>query len=412
MPSALVAPRLESQPDDKIRVMIVDDSAVVRGLLSRWLEAEPNMEIAGRSRTGAQAIQDVGKIKPDIILLDLEMPEMDGLEALPHLLAAVPGVRVLIASILSQRNASVSLKALAIGAHDYVPKPLSNSGLTTSSEFRVELISKINALCGGVGARQAAADVAQTKTYGDLPAGTRQGRATKPKFPTAVPPNTAAVSVKPAANRQGATGGALPQLRPFNHVVPKVLCIGSSTGGPRAIQTLVGDLASVVQHIPILVTQHMPKAFTSVFSEHLSRFANIPVHEAHDGELLRAGHVYVAPGNRHMMLERRGNTVAVVLDDGPEVNFCKPAVDKMLTSAASVFGKGTLSVILTGMGHDGVAGCRNVVEAGGNVIAQDEQSSVVWGMPGAAYRAGVCSAVTPLESLAGQITTVLQGGKI
>ncbi|MEM8794303.1 MAG: chemotaxis response regulator protein-glutamate methylesterase [Pseudomonadota bacterium] len=388
----LSAPRASGS--EKIKVMLVDDSAVVRGLMSRWLEPEANIEIVARSRNGLHALKDAEQTKPDIIVLDIEMPEMDGLEALPLLLKASPGVRILIASSLSQRNAKISLTALSKGAHDYVPKPSTNSGLTTSDDFRSELITKINALCGSPGASQAAAAprpaVARTPT---------------PDAPRVKAPIT------PSFGKNEADGsGSL--IRPFNNRKPEILCIGSSTGGPRAVQTLLAGLAPALRSIPVVITQHMPKAFTSVFAEHLEKASGLKVSEASDGEAVKAGQIYVAPGDRHMLFKRGTAGLEVVLDDGPEVNFCKPAVDCMFDSAVQLFGASTLGVVMTGMGNDGAKGSESIVGAGGNVIVQDEASSIVWGMPGACYKAGVCAGVFPLDDLAGKLTRIIREGRL
>ena len=194
-------------------------------------------------------------------------------------------------------------------------------------------------------------------------------------------------------------------------VAPRVLLIGSSTGGPQALKSLVGTLASVVDHAPVLVTQHMPPTFTTILAEHLARAANRPAHEAVDGEIIHYGKIYVAPGGRHMRVTRRDGNPVIELNDGPMVNFCKPAVDPLFTSAAEIWGNGALAVVLTGMGSDGTHGAADIVNAGGSIIAQDEATSVVWGMPGSVAHAGLCSAVLPLDQIGPKIVRLFGGGR-
>ena len=192
---------------------------------------------------------------------------------------------------------------------------------------------------------------------------------------------------------------------------PRILLIGSSTGGPQALAKLVSRLDAVTESAPILITQHMPATFTTILAEHLSRVGVKSVHEAVDGEPVLAGHIYLAPGGRHMKVARRDGTAVIVLDDGEPVHYCKPAVDLLFTSAAEVWGSWNLALILTGMGTDGTAGAAEVVKAGGSVIAQDEATSVVWGMPGAAVSAGVCSAVLPLDQIAAKVSRLFLGAR-
>jgi two-component system chemotaxis response regulator CheB len=185
--------------------------------------------------------------------------------------------------------------------------------------------------------------------------------------------------------------------------------VGASTGGPQALTGLVAQLAPVIERAPVLITQHMPPTFTTILAEHLARAANCPAHEALDGEPILPGTIYLAPGGRHMTVGRRNGAPAISLNDGPLVNFCRPAVDPLFSSATQAWGSGTLAVILTGMGSDGTNGAHGIVAAGGSVIAQDEASSVVWGMPGAAANAGVCSAVLPLDAIAPKVVRLFRG---
>ena len=199
--------------------------------------------------------------------------------------------------------------------------------------------------------------------------------------------------------------------RAFSSHAPRALLIGSSTGGPQALMTLVGEIGAVIDRFPVLITQHMPPTFTTILAEHLARSSHRPAHEAVDGEIVKAGRIYLAPGGRHMRVVRRGTDVAIALDDGPPVNFCKPAVDPLFSSAIDVWQGGILAVVLTGMGSDGMRGGKEIVAAGGSVIAQDEATSVVWGMPGAAANAGICSAILPLVQIAPKLVRVFSGDR-
>jgi two-component system chemotaxis response regulator CheB len=204
---------------------------------------------------------------------------------------------------------------------------------------------------------------------------------------------------------------ASPKTRPFSPHAPRVLLIGSSTGGPQALMAVVTELGPVIDRYPVLITQHMPPTFTTILAEHLARSSKRPAHEAVDGEIIKPGTIYLAPGGRHMRVVRHGADAVIALDDGPPVNFCKPAVDPLFTSATEVWQTGTFAAILTGMGSDGMRGGKDIIAAGGNVIAQDEATSVVWGMPGAAANAGICSAVLPLNQIAPKIVRLFAGDR-
>jgi len=364
--------------------MVVDDSVVVRGLVARWLDEEPGIKVVASLRTGREAVDQFDRHKPDVVLLDIEMPELDGLAALPLLLAKDRDLVVIMASTLTRHNAESSFKAMSLGAADYIPKPESNRGVTTSVEFRRELIEKVRNL------------------------GSRRKR--RPGAPAAAP--TLAPAQAPVADlraRPSLLSTGVVKLRPFGNVAPRVLLIGSSTGGPQALNTVVGHLAAVVDRAAVLITQHMPPTFTTILAEHLARASGRPAREAVDREPIVPGHIYVAPGGKHMLVERANNIPVISLGDGPPVNFCKPAVDPLFSSAVKVWGPSILAAILTGMGSDGAHGAADIVAAGGSVIAQDEATSVVWGMPGAAANAGVCSAVLPLDQIAGKIGRLFAG---
>jgi len=376
--------------------MVVDDAVVVRGLVSRWIGEEPGLQVVASLRTGRQAVDQVERANPDVVILDVEMPELDGISALPLLLQKKRDLVVIMASTLTRRNAEVSLKALSLGAADYIPKPQSNREVTTSAAFRRELIEKIRILGGrrrriadGVPARkQTAQPGAPFRPGAEAPAGT-DGAAVIP-LPLAQP------AIK---------------LRPFSPVTPRVLLIGASTGGPQALTALVSRLAPVIDRAPVLITQHMPPTFTTILAEHLARASGRPAHEPTDGEPIAAGTIYLAPGGRHMRVAKRQGGPVIALDDGTPVNFCKPAVDPLFKSATEIWGNAILAAILTGMGHDGTDGAADIAAAGGSVIAQDETTSVVWGMPGSAAHAGVCSAVLPIDQIARKIVRLFQGDR-
>lgn len=366
--------------------MVADDSAIVRGLIIRMLEGEPSIAIAASVGNGAAAVAQFGRDRSiDVIVLDIEMPVMDGLQALTRLLAIDPCVQVVMASTLTQRNAEVSLKALQAGAADYVPKP-STQRLSGAQDFARELVTKVKAL----GARRRRMDRE-----------TGRGR----KAPVAVP------APQRRDEKAAAPVRAAIALRQAGSVRPDVIAIGCSTGGPQALQTLFAGLRAGRLAQPILITQHMPAMFTTILAEHLQKQSGRACVEATDGTPLVPGQIVLARGDWHMRVESRGAQGAVVrCDQEPPENFCRPAVDPMLRSVAQVYGGRALAVILTGMGSDGLDGGRALVAAGGTLFAQDEASSVVWGMPGAVATAGLCAAVLPLNELAPAILKRVAGG--
>jgi two-component system chemotaxis response regulator CheB len=386
--------------------MVVDDAVVVRGLLTRWIEAEPGLQIVGSMRNGREAIEQLERANPDVVILDVDMPDTDGITALPRLLEKKRDLVVIMASTLTLRNAEISLRALALGAADYIPKPESTREITTSASFRRELIDKVKALGSRrkhglpVGpAATAAPAVAPSVSPAPLAARPllRHDEPALQRVPS--PP------IAPAPHDHGPL-----KLRPMPIMPPRILLIGASTGGPQALNRCLAQLTSVIDQAPVLVVQHMPPTFTTILAEHLSRAAGRPAHEAIDGEAIKAGHIYVAPGGRHMRVARRDGNPVIVLDDGPLVNFCKPAVDPLFDSAAEVWGGKNLAIVLTGMGSDGTRGAATLTAAGGTVIAQDEQTSVVWGMPGSVATAGLCSAVLPLDQIAPKVVRMFGGG--
>ena len=364
--------------------MLVDDSAIIRGLFARILEADPDIEITATAANGAQAIKSLPRSGAEVIVLDIEMPVMDGLTALPQILDCDPHVKVIVASTLSQRNAQISLKALKAGATDYIPKPTSTGEINSGGDFRRELLEKVKALGAAYRRETNAAPAAYRGSGG-------------PQF-----------------SRSGSKSGGIkdipvPTIQVQNFTLRKqlpkqadVIAIGSSTGGPQALLALLRDLDSSIK-VPILITQHMPPTFTTILAEHITKASGRKCTEAVDGEIIKAGRIYVAPGNWHMTVEMENGRKVVRLNQEPPINFCRPAVDPMLKSLAEVYQGRVLAVILTGMGQDGLVGGETIVDMGGAVVAQDEATSVVWGMPGAVANAGICSAVLSLTNLSDYI---------
>lgn len=366
------------QPDatvasDACRVVLVDDSSVIRGMVTRWLEQEPGITVVGSAPNGAAALSLVGRVDPDVVVLDIEMPEMDGLTALPKLLAANREIKVVMASTLTLRNADISLRALQLGAADYVAKPESARDPHAAETFRRELIEKIRALGGPRAARR------------------RTNQTPRTVRPVAAPPKPTKIV-----------------LRAPSKLPPRALAIGSSTGGPQALFQLFQVLKGQIRQ-PIFITQHMPPTFTTILAEHLTRMGGAPCHEAKDGEPVRDGQIYLAPGDWHMTVVIEGGAKVIRLNQNPPENFCRPAVDPMLRSLSEAYGGQLLAVILTGMGQDGLKGGKALIETGGTLIAQDEATSVVWGMPGAVATAGLCAAVLPLGDVGPKVMRFMSG---
>ena len=369
---------------DPFRVMVVDDSAVVRGLVTRFLQDDRDLVVAASCGNGQRAVEELKRTPVDVIVLDIEMPVMDGLTALPKLLALQPGVQVLMASTLTSSNADVSLKAMAAGASDYIAKPSSNGGLHGTGTYQQELRATVRALAQQHRRNRGGKAVGPARPGGPGAATAGAARAPRP----------AAAAARPVP-----TGDGEIKLREMPAVRPEVLAVGASTGGPQALFKFLGALGRIGQ--PVLITQHMPATFTALLADHIGRQTQLTCSEGRDGDPLTGGHVYVAPGGKHMTVEKdAGGKVRIKLDDGPPENFCKPSVDPMLRGLSRVYGGRLLTVILTGMGSDGLKGAEIAVNAGAHVLAQDEATSVVWGMPRAVAKAGLCSAVLPIGELA------------
>ena len=388
-----VAPvSLAADTGRRIRVMIVDDVIVVRGLFARWLGDESDLEVVASLRTGREAVQQIERADPDVVLLDVEMPELDGIAALPLLLEKKRDLVVIMVSTVTRRNAEISLRALSLGAADYIPKPANNREVAACPNFRRDLIEKVRHL--GLRSKRFRSGPSHPHTPPAFKAARRAFKAAPPPQPRLPEHDDAHAPLV---------------LRPMPLMPPRVLLIGASTGGPQALNAIVSRIGPVIERAPVLITQHMPPTFTAIFAEHLARIAKCPVREAMNGEEIHAGTIYLAPGGKHMTVARGDGTPVIAINDGPLINFCKPAVDPLFSSAAEIWGARTLALVLTGMGADGLAGAKTIVAAGGHVLAQDEASSVVWGMPGQVVHAGLCSAVLPLNDIGLKLTRLYAG---
>ena len=332
--------------DTAVSVLLVDDSPVVRGLVERGLSEDRDIKVIGSAGNGQVALDFVRRTPPDVVLLDVEMPVMDGLSALPKILECAPSTAVIMASALTLRHAGLSFRALQLGAADYVPKPDARGGANALPEFFLELRTKVKAH----GRKRAASTPAVTRPPG------------------------------------------------LKLLKPSAVAIASSTGGPPALMKVFSRLKGGLPP-PIFVTQHMPPTFTAMLAEQIGRTSGMSACEAMHGMTVARGHVYVAPGGSHMLVGRRGDVVTIELSDGPAENFVKPAADPMFRSLAAAYGPGLLACVLTGMGADGAEGCKSIAQAGGHFFVQDEPTSVVWGMPGAAWRTGRAMAQVPLDAI-------------
>ncbi len=352
---------------DAINILVVDDSAIARGFISRWLDAEAGLRVVATAASGDSALAMLRVNDIDVVVLDIEMPGMDGIAALPQILALAPHVQIVMASTLTLRNADISIRALQLGAADYVTKPRSSLSADAGSLFRSELVAKVQSL----GAR----------------ASRLRGSKSPSKLQVRVPTATVATPVV--------------GLRKANAITPKILAIGSSTGGPQALFTMLAKLERPFP-VPIVITQHMPATFTAILAQHIERLTGFAAAEASQGQRIEAGRVYVAPGDHHLEFSNDGNLCASITKD-PPVNFCRPAVDPMFASLVQHYGDAVLGIVLTGMGKDGCGGAATIVAAGGNVFSQDEESSVVWGMPRAVAQAGHSCFIGTLDAIAAKI---------
>ena len=343
----------------RARVLLVDDSVVIRQLLTKTLAEDPAIEVIGTASNGKCALARIDQSVPDIVVMDVEMPEMTGLEALVEIRKKSPNLPVIMFSTLTAKGAATTLDALMLGASDYVTKPSNIGSVGAAIErVRADLVPKIKSLCRIVTAPPSAPKVAKSSP------------------------------VRPALTLSART--------------PEAIVIGVSTGGPRALATLLPGLKPGLG-VPVFIVQHMPPVFTKSLADHLAASSGLDVVEAKAGDEARPGRIFVAPGGYHMRLERRGLRVVTAIDQEPPENFCRPAVDVLFRSAAAVYGPALLGVVLTGMGQDGFRGSRDIVDKGGRVLAQDQATSVVWGMPSFVAEAGLADLLLPIDRIAAEI---------
>lgn len=373
---------------ERIRVLIVDDSAIIRRLLTDALSADPAIEVVGIAANGKIALAKIPMLKPDLVTLDMEMPEMDGLETLTEIRKSHAKLPVIMFSTLTDRGATATLDALARGANDYVTKP-SNTGSIELSIKKVQedLIPKIKAFC--------------IRSTGEPLASLGPTTGCRPGHPLVAAPRPLVAAPAQPAIKDKALGS--------DHRVDAVV-IGTSTGGPNALSKVIAQLPADLP-VPVLIVQHMPPIFTTRLAERLDQLSAIAVREAADGMRVQAGTVYVAPGDFHMKVQRKGTETAIQLtQEAPECS-CRPAVDVLFRSASQLYGPNLLATVLTGMGQDGMIGCELIRAQGGYVLAQDEASSVVWGMPGAVTRAGLAHEILPLDAIARAIEFQVRRGR-
>jgi two-component system chemotaxis response regulator CheB len=359
-------------PGRRIRILIVDDSAVMRSLLRSVVCADESLAVAGTAADGESALSAIETLRPDLILLDVEMPVMDGLVTLRQMRARGHRMPVIMCSSLTRRGAQVTIEALACGASDYVTKPAGQASREAAANaLALDLTPRIHALVSGLPSQPQ-----------PLPPGAA-------RFPFALP--------MPPAHRPQPISSA-----------PVVLVIGVSTGGPAALDVLLPALPASFP-LPVLIVQHMPELFTNLFAQRLNGGCRLRAREAAEGDPVRAGTIYIARGNWHMEVlaaSRPGQPPTLHLNQGPLENHCRPAVDALFRSAAAVYGPGVLALVLTGMGSDGLAGCRAIRDHGGSVLVQDEATSTVWGMPGAVANAGLAQNVLPLQAIVPEILRI------
>ena len=347
----------------RIRVMVVDDSVVVRKIICEALAGNPHLEVVATAASGTIALAKIQQVNPEVVTMDVEMPGMDGVATLKEIRRRYPTLPVIMFSTLTERGAAVTIEALSAGAFDYVCKPSNTASLASSMALvREDLTQKIRSA-------------------------TRREAPPTLSFPTLAP--------KPAARRS----------------IIDVLAIGTSTGGPNALAEVIPALPRDLR-VPVVVVQHMPPLFTRLLAERLSAKSSLPVRQGEAGVQLEPGHVWIAPGDYHMTVVRKGKDVFLDLNQAPPENFCRPAVDVLFRSVAAAYGPRVLAVVMTGMGSDGARGAAVIREAGGEIFAQDEPTSVVWGMPGAVVNAGLADQVFPLSVLSREVLRRIARGRV
>lgn len=365
---------------NKIKVLIVDDSALVRRMLSEMLGSDSQIEVVGTAEDPFDAREKIKQLNPDVITLDIEMPKMDGVTFLRNLMRLHP-LPVVMVSSLTEKGADVTLAALELGAIDFVTKPKVNVG-GSLNDYRQEIVEKI----------KMAAKVPMSRV--------------ERKTLSAASPKSMVASVKPSATAAIPAKLSADAILSHNAVAKeksrqRIIAIGASTGGTEAIREVLTALPETMP--PIVITQHIPAAFSAPFAKRMDSMAALSVHEAEDGQLILPGHVYIAPGSHHLLIESVGGKLICRLHDGPPVNRHKPSVDVMFRSVAQVCGSNALGVLLTGMGDDGARGLKELQQASAKTIAQDEKTSVVWGMPGEAIKLGAADLVLPLSDVASKL---------
>jgi two-component system chemotaxis response regulator CheB len=414
--------------NEPIRVMLVDDSAVVRKLLTSALGNHPEIKVVGSAANGLIALSKLPQLAPEAVILDVEMPEMDGITTCTRIRASNPRLPVIMFSTLTERGASTTFDALAAGASDYVLKPSTQLGETLEQVVAKVLVPKLVALTRSpLGlAMQAAMASLEDKPkppstnfdLGSLGSRTHSFPSAQPtarrSIPTVSAPTlgrpqeTLASKLAAAARPESMRGARLKRSLPLRKPV-QLIAIATSTGGPNALAEVVPRLPAALP-VPVLIVQHMPPIFTRCLAERLAGRSALSVLESNGEELLRPGHVYIAPGNRHLEVQQNERGIYTLLSDGPPENSCRPSADVLFRSLARVYGAGVLAVVLTGMGHDGARGAREVADAGGRVIVQSGPTCVVWGMPRAVEEAGIADAVVPLSEMAGAILQQVGNG--
>jgi two-component system chemotaxis response regulator CheB len=337
-----------------IKVLLVDDSAVIRGLMTQAINLDDQISVVGSAMHGQAALTWLNSHQADVVVLDVEMPVMDGISCLKQLRQSHPDLPVIMASSLTRAGAEITLQALDLGAAGCVAKPVASNATEAIAQMAHDLLPLIKALV--------------------------RGRQTDSQSLTQLQVRTTTSPVK----------------------TPMVLVIGSSTGGPNALKTVLSALPEKFS-LPILIAQHMPPLFTRTLAEHIQRDTGRPTSEAVDGALIERGHIYIAPGDHHMVVDKQNDRMVIRLNQEAPEHFCRPSVNPLYNSAANWYGSSVLAVMLTGMGDDGIEGARSISERQGYIIAQDGRSSVVWGMPGAIAKAGLASQVLPLRNIAPEL---------
>ncbi len=349
----------------RIRILVVDDSVVARRVISDILSEESDLEVVGTAPNGRLALTKIERLAPDLVTLDIDMPELDGIETLAAIRQSHPGIRVIMVSNHTQRGASITVEALFLGASDYVTKASKSSSRDSARAYlKEQLVPKVRAL----------------------------------SFPEA------------AARERTPTEARVVSARRKIAPAVDVVVIGASTGGPNALTALLESLPKDFP-VPVLIVQHLPKNFTKFFAQRLDAASALTVREATDGDRIAPGGVWIAPGDFHLEANSTARGVVLATNDGPLVNSCRPAADVLFRAAARCYGAGTLAVVLTGMGHDGLDGCRLIREVGGQVIVQDEATSVVWGMPGQVTEAGLADAVLPISEIGAEVVRRVEAAR-